>query len=77
MINLRLHDSAIWVDCRLSQLNGRWIGSADAPSGPTIGWGYTADAALRMALLPIRGDVSALLASGGLDADAVSHPRDN
>ena len=77
MINLRLHDSATWVDCRLSQLNGRWIGSADAPSGPTIGWGHTADAALRMALLPIRGDVTALLASGGFDAKGISGPRSN
>jgi hypothetical protein len=70
MMNLRLHDSATWVDCRLSQLNGRWLGSADGPGGPTIGWGYTPEAAMRMALTPLHADIEELLASGGLTPGA-------
>ncbi len=68
MMNLRLHSAETWVDCRLAQLNGKWIGSADVEGGPTLGLGYTAEAAMRMALQPFSGEIDRLLASGGFEA---------
>lgn len=68
MMNLRLHSAETWVDCRLAQFSGKWIGSADTDAGPTLGLGYTAESAMRMALLPFAGEIDKLLASGGFEA---------
>lgn len=68
---MRLTCSEFYVDARLSQLNGRWLASADTPEGPSLGWGMTAREALRAALKPFDGVIEELLASaGGLPAAA-------
>jgi len=69
MILLRLTCSAAWVDVRLREINGRWIASADTPTGPSLGLGATAIEAIEGALAPFEGIVDELLDSlpgGGL-----------
>lgn len=55
MRTLRLTCRFFWVDTRLARINGRWIASSDAPSGPTLGLGTTALEALSEALEPFDG----------------------
>jgi hypothetical protein len=64
----RLRSSAFWVDVRLLEVNGRWIGSADATDGPTVGCGATAFEAMWQALAPFDGVIDELLASTPADA---------
>ena len=64
----RLLCSAFWVDVRLLEVNGRWIGSADTPDGPSLGCGTDAFEALWQALEPFEGVVGELLASLPVDA---------
>jgi hypothetical protein len=52
-----------YVDVRMRQRNERWLASADTPYGPSLGWGVTPDAALRMALQPFDGLIDELLAT--------------
>jgi hypothetical protein len=59
----RLHSSALWVDVRLLEIDGRWISSADAVDGPTLGCGTTALDALWQALQPFDGVIGDLLSS--------------
>jgi hypothetical protein len=63
MITLRLTCSAIWVEVRLREINGRWIASADTPDGPSLGLGLEARDAVEQALKPFGGIVDELLAS--------------
>jgi hypothetical protein len=52
VIALRLSCSTFWVDVRLREINGRWIASADTPSGPSLGLGKGAVEAIEQALEP-------------------------
>ena len=52
---LRLSCTALWVDARVSGINGRWLASADIPDGPNIGLGWTSRQALTRALEPFDG----------------------
>jgi hypothetical protein len=63
MVTLRLTCSAIWVDVRLREINGRWIASADTPHGPSLGLGEQAIDAIAQAVEPFEGIVDELLAS--------------
>ncbi len=65
MTVLRLTYSALWVDVRLREINGRWIASADTPAGPTLGLGEQEVEAIEQALRPLQlhGIVDELLAS--------------
>jgi hypothetical protein len=60
---LRLHSSLLWVDVRLSQLDGRWLASADTPNGPSLGLGRLPQQALVEALEPFAGVLDELLQS--------------
>jgi hypothetical protein len=55
MRTMRLTCRWFWVDTRLARINGRWIASSDAPSGPTLGLGDTPLEALAAALEPFDG----------------------
>jgi len=59
----RLVCSDFWVDVRLLEVNGRWIGSADTADGPSLGCGTTSFDALWQALGPFDGVIGELLAS--------------
>jgi hypothetical protein len=63
MITLRLTSSAIWVDVRLREINGRWIASADTSTGPSLGLGERAIDAIAQALEPFEGAADELIAS--------------
>ena len=63
MISLRLNCSTFWVDVRLTEINGRWIASADTPVGPSLGLGKGAIEAVEHALEPFGDVVDELLAS--------------
>jgi hypothetical protein len=63
----RLRGPGFWVDVRLYQLNGRWLASADSPSGPTLRTGYSALSALTEALEPFEGAIGQLLESAPAD----------
>ena len=63
MFVLRLTCSAIWVDVRLREINGRWIASTDTPYGPSLGLGERAFDAIEQALEPFEGIADDLLAS--------------
>jgi hypothetical protein len=63
MILLRLSCSSFWVDVRLTEINGRWIASADTPNGPTLGLGIGAVQAIESSLEPFAGAVEELLDS--------------
>jgi len=58
---LTLHSRLIWVDVRVACINGRWIASADAPDGPSLGMAFTPQRALRLALEPFEGVVDELM----------------
>lgn len=63
MQQYRLVCSDFWVDVRLLEVNGRWIGSADTVDGPSLGCGTTSFGALWQALEPFDGVIDELLAS--------------
>jgi hypothetical protein len=63
MISVRLTCTAFYVDLRLSEINGRWIASADTPDGPSVGVGFAAVEAIVMALEPFDGVIDDLLDS--------------
>ena len=63
MQQFRLVCSDFWVDVRLLEVNGRWIGSADTVDGASLGCGTTAFDALWQALEPFDGVIGELLAS--------------
>ena len=63
MVTLRLTCSAFWVDVRLREINGRWIASADTPSGPSLGLALEVRDAIAQALEPFDGIVDELMAS--------------
>jgi hypothetical protein len=63
MYHLRLSCPAIWVEVRVSSVNGRWIASADAPDGPSLGLGWTPRQALIRSLEPFDGVIEELLAT--------------
>ena len=63
MYTLRLTCSALWVDVRLREINGRWIASTDTPDGPSLGLGEGAIEAIEQALEPFEGIADELLAS--------------
>lgn len=63
MFVLRLTCSAIWVDVRLREINGRWIASTDTPDGPSLGLGERAFDAIEQALEPFEGIADDLLDS--------------
>jgi hypothetical protein len=59
---VRLTCSEFYVDARLTEVEGRWVASADTPDGPSIGTGDTPEDALMRALLPFEGMVDELMA---------------
>jgi hypothetical protein len=59
---IRLTCSEFYVDARLTAVEGRWLASADAPDGPSIGTGDTPVGALMQALQPFEGVIDELLA---------------
>lgn len=61
MYYLRLSCRALWVDVRVAGMNGRWMASADAPDGPSLGLGWTPRQALTRALEPFDGMIEDLL----------------
>jgi len=65
--SMRLVCSGSWVDVRLTQLNGRWLASADTPDGPSLGVAWFPLDALEFALEPFDGFVDELLASAPAD----------
>jgi hypothetical protein len=60
---IRLVSSLFWVDVRVSQLDGRWLASADTPGGPSLGVGRLPQLALVQALAPFPGLVEELMES--------------
>jgi hypothetical protein len=63
MTELWLTCSAFWVDVRLTEINGRWIASAETPDGPSVGLGKGRIEAIERALDPFEGIVDELLES--------------
>lgn len=63
MTVLRLTCAPFWVDVRIREINGRWMASADASGGPSLGLGQSAMEAIEQALEPFEGMVQELLAS--------------
>jgi len=64
---MRLVCSGFWADVRLTQLNGRWVASADTPNGPSLGLGWFPVDALEDALEPFHGFVEELMATAPED----------
>ena len=60
---IRLVSSLLWVDVRLSHVDGKWLASADTPDGPSLGIGRLPQLALLEALAPFGGLVDELMAS--------------
>lgn len=60
---IRLLSSLFWVDVRLSQLDGKWLASADTPDGPSLRLGRLPHLALVQALAPFAGVVDELMES--------------
>ena len=60
---MRLVCSGFWADVRLTELNGRWLASADTPQGPSLGVAWFPLDALEVALEPFDGFVDELLAT--------------
>ena len=58
---MRLVCSDVWAEVRLTQLNGRWLASADTLDGPTLGMAWFPIDALEVALEPFAGFVDELL----------------
>jgi len=52
---LRLSYSEFYVDARLTEVQGRWLASADTPDDPSVGTGDTPVDALMEALRPFEG----------------------
>jgi hypothetical protein len=63
VLTFRLSCESIYVDVRLSEINGRFVASADTPGGPTLGVGIGAVEAIEAALEPFDGAIEDLLAS--------------
>ena len=63
MRTIRLSCESFCVDVRLSEINGRFIASADTPDGPSLGVGLGAVEAIKAALEPFDGAIEDLLAS--------------
>ena len=63
MIVVRLQGPSISVDVRVLEVRGRWLASADTLSGPSLGLGLSADAAIEGALQPFEGEIAELLGS--------------
>jgi hypothetical protein len=60
---LRLRCTDFWVDVCLLEVNGRWIASADARNGRTLGTGTSSLEALWGALEPYDDVIGELIAS--------------
>jgi hypothetical protein len=71
---LRLTCSEFYVDARLTEVEGRWVASADMPDGRSMGTGETPVDALMQALQPFEGMVDELLAC--LPPDLAHHRRE-
>jgi len=70
--SVQLHADDGQVEVRLVELNGRWLASADAPDGPTLGYGRTSFEALWNALTPyepVIGDLLATMPAIGRDGE--------
>jgi hypothetical protein len=52
MVRLRLRCTLLYVDVRLREFDGRFLASADASGGPTLGTGTSAIEAITVALQP-------------------------
>lgn len=65
---LRLRCELFYVDAQLIELDGKWLAAVDTVDGPSIGWGWSADAALVKALQPFAGMIDELMASVSWDA---------
>lgn len=61
--HLQLTANHLSVDVRLVAVRGRWIASADAPEGPTLGLGRMPHEAVIAALEPYDGFIDELLES--------------
>lgn len=61
--HLCLHGSVFSVDVRLLQVDGRWLASADASDGPSLGLGRLPEEALIEALEPFEGIIDELMES--------------
>ena len=59
--HLRLTSSLLWVDVRLTWLDGKWLASADTASGPSLGTGQQPIDALTSALEAYDGIIDELL----------------
>ncbi len=75
MHSVRLHCSQFWVDVRVRRFRDRWVASADAPFGPTLGLGLTWQDALDNALKPFRDVRDELLATLTRDVES-DRPRE-
>jgi hypothetical protein len=60
---VRLSCEAYSIDLRLTSIRSRWLASADAPSGVTLGVGYSPAEALIRALEPFEARIEELLDS--------------
>ena len=60
---IRLVSSLVWVDVRLSQLDGKWLASADTPDGPSLGLGRLPQLAVVDALAAFDNLVDELMES--------------
>jgi hypothetical protein len=61
VVRMRLFCDDLWVDVRLTEFDGRWLASADAPEGPTLGWSTSPLAATIDALAPFGSRVDDLI----------------
>ena len=59
---VRLTGSQFYVDARLTEVERRWLASADTRDGPNVGIGATPVDALEVALEPFEGVIEELLA---------------
>jgi hypothetical protein len=59
---VRLTCSEFYVDARLTEVDGRWLASADTSNGPGMGTGDTPEDALVEALQPFEGAIDELIA---------------
>ena len=66
--SFRLVAADLWVEVRLTHIDGRWIASADTKVGPSLGLGYFPTEALEQALAPFEGAIDALVPDASLVA---------
>jgi hypothetical protein len=59
--SFRLVAADLWVEVRLTHIDGRWIASADTNDGPSLGLGYLPTEALEQALAPFEGAIDDLM----------------